>query len=227
MYSGYAWIRSFEITSWCLHRHPIAQGSFTRGCTPQSLHTVTLRMMPSYFQVSETLWCDMSRARCFSVSCFCYAVCFSCNLLLLMTEWIVIESLSGFSLMVPSRRRTWRTGNFSKMDIIFTPSMMLNRHFLLLPIRQGYEDRRTKTVPSSMSNLRDASSAPRSFLSASSGQPDAPNWKLSGTQGIAAFWENSEAPLLPPTRRCNFIHPKQLSPFLERLEVRYPNGEIL
>ena len=26
---------------------------------------------------------------------------------------------------------------------------------------------------------------------------------------------------------CNFIHPKQLSPFPERLELPYPNGEIL
>ena len=27
-------------------------------------------------------------------------------------------------------------------------------------------------------------------------------------------------------RRCNFIHPKQLSPFPERLELPYPKGEI-
>ena len=59
------------------------------------------------------------------------------------------------------------------------------------------------------------------------GQPDAPTWKLSGTQGTSAFWENSEAPLPHPMRRCNFIHSKQLSPFPERLELPYPNREIL
>ena len=31
----------------------------------------------------------------------------------------------------------------------------------------------------------------------------------------------------PPRPRCNFIHPKQLSPFPERLELPYPSGEIL
>ena len=31
----------------------------------------------------------------------------------------------------------------------------------------------------------------------------------------------------PPKRRCNFIHPKQLSPFPERLELPYPSEEIL
>ena len=28
-------------------------------------------------------------------------------------------------------------------------------------------------------------------------------------------------------RRCSFIHPKQLSPFPERLKLPYPNGEVL
>ena len=72
----------------------------------------------------------------------------------------------------------------------------------------------------------DAPSAPRSSWEAG-GQPDAPSWKLSGTEGTSAFWENSEASLPPPLRRGNFIHPKQLSPFPERVELPYPNGEIL
>ena len=32
---------------------------------------------------------------------------------------------------------------------------------------------------------------------------------------------------LSQKRRCNFVHPKQLSPFPERLELPYPSGEIL
>ena len=111
-----------------------------------------------------------------------------------------------------------QTGNFSKMCIILTLSMMLHRHFLLLPIRQGYEDRRTKTVQSSM---------PHQQRDPLGKQPDAPTWKLSGTQGSSAFWEKSEAPLPLPKRRCNFIHPKQLSPFPERLELPFPEEEIL
>ena len=37
----------------------------------------------------------------------------------------------------------------------------------------------------------------------------------------------SEPPSPHPKRRCNFIHSQQLSPILERLELPYPNGEIL
>ena len=43
------------------------------------------------------------------------------------------------------------------------------------------------------------------------------------------FWERIEAPLPPlrPRPRCNFIHPRQLSPFPERLELPFSNDEIL
>ena len=37
----------------------------------------------------------------------------------------------------------------------------------------------------------------------------------------------AEAPLPPPRPRCNFIHPKQLSPFPERLKLPFPGDEIL
>ena len=36
MYSGYAWIRSNVIGSWCLHRHSIASGGLTRCCMHSS-----------------------------------------------------------------------------------------------------------------------------------------------------------------------------------------------
>ena len=72
----------------------------------------------------------------------------------------------------------------------------------------------------------DAPSAPRSSWQAV-GQPGVPTWQPSGTEGTSAFWEKSEAPL-PFTKRIrNFIHPKQLSPFPERLELPFPDGEIL
>ena len=70
----------------------------------------------------------------------------------------------------------------------------------------------------------DAPSGPKSSWQAV-GEPDAPTWKLSGTQGTSPFWEKSEAPLPHPKRRCNFIHPKQLSPFPERLKPPYPDEE--
>ena len=72
----------------------------------------------------------------------------------------------------------------------------------------------------------DSSSAPKSSWQAI-GKPDAPTWKLSGTQGTSAFWEKPEAPLPHQKRMCNFFHPKQLSPFPERLELPFPDGEIL
>ena len=43
----------------------------------------------------------------------------------------------------------------------------------------------------------------------------------------SAFWENSEAPLPSPKRVCNFIHSKQLGPIPERLELPFPEEEIL
>ena len=130
MYSGYAWIRSSVITPWCLDRHSIATGGLAQCCTLQILHMVTLRMIPTYLQVCETLCCDMScTSACFLVTCFCYAV------FLLQTFTsddgmdLSLEALHGFSLMMPSGKRTWRTGNFSKMGIISTPSMILHRTY--------------------------------------------------------------------------------------------------
>ena len=45
----------------------------------------------------------------------------------------------------------------------------------------------------------------------------------------AYFWERLEAPLPPlwPRSKCNFIHPQQLSPFLERLELPFSSDAIL
>ena len=57
------------------------------------------------------------------------------------------------------------------------------------------------------------------------GQPDAPTWEL--LQGTASLWERTEAPLPHPKRRCNFIHPMQLSPFPERLKLPFSSEDIL
>ena len=72
----------------------------------------------------------------------------------------------------------------------------------------------------------DPPSTPKSSWQAV-GEPDAPTWKLSRTDGTASFWEKTEASLPHPQRRCNFIHLKQLSPFPERLELPFPSEEIL
>ena len=54
-------------------------------------------------------------------------------------------------------------------------------------------------------------------------------WEPTRPQVKAHFWERIEAPLPPLWRRptCNFIHPRQLSPFPERLELPFSNDEIL
>ena len=59
-------------------------------------------------------------------------------------------------------------------------------------------------------------------------QPDSLPWKPTRSQDKAYFWERIEAPLPPlrPRPKCNFIHPRQLSPFPERLELPFSN-EIL
>ena len=58
-------------------------------------------------------------------------------------------------------------------------------------------------------------------------QPDALPWEPIGPQGTASFWERTEAPLPPLRPRCNFIHPRQLSPFPERLKLPFSCEEIL
>ena len=77
----------------------------------------------------------------------------------------------------------------------------------------GYKDYTSKQkLP------EEAPSAPRP-----TGQPDAPTWDMIGYP----FWERTEAPLPPPRIRCNFIHPKQLSPFPERLNLPFSYDETL
>ena len=72
----------------------------------------------------------------------------------------------------------------------------------------------------------DTSSLPKSSWQAV-GEPDAPTWKLSGTQGTSAFWENRKHQCLPKKRVCDKIHPKQHGPFPDRLKLPYPDEEIL
>ena len=53
-------------------------------------------------------------------------------------------------------------------------------------------------------------------------------WETAKPQDKACFWERIEAPLSPlrPRPKCNFIHPRQLSPFPERLELPFSNEVI-
>ena len=46
-------------------------------------------------------------------------------------------------------------------------------------------------------------------------------------QDKAYFWERNEAPLPPLQPRCNYIHPRKLSPFPERLKLPFSSDEIL
>ena len=60
-------------------------------------------------------------------------------------------------------------------------------------------------------------------------QPDSLPWEPTRPQDKAYSWERIEAPVPPsrPRPRCNFIHPRQLSPFPERMELPFSNDEIL
>ena len=49
-------------------------------------------------------------------------------------------------------------------------------------------------------------------------QPDTVSWEPMRPQDKAYFWERIEEPLPPLRPRCNCIHPRQPSPFPERLE---------
>ena len=63
----------------------------------------------------------------------------------------------------------------------------------------------------------------------SSRQFDSLPWTPTRPQDKASFWERIEAPLPPlrPRPKCNFIHPRQLSPFPERLELQFSDDEML
>ena len=58
-------------------------------------------------------------------------------------------------------------------------------------------------------------------------QPDFLPWEPTRPQDKAYFWKRNAAPLPPLQPRCNFIHPRQLSPFPERLKLLFSNDEIL
>ena len=60
-------------------------------------------------------------------------------------------------------------------------------------------------------------------------QPDSLPWEPTRSQDKGYFWERIEAPLPPlrPRPKFNFIHPRQLSPFPERLELPFSSNEIL
>ena len=90
-------------------------------------------------------------------------------------------------------------------------------NFPMLVQGPGHKDYFSKQKPP-----EEAPPAPRS-----AGQPDALPWEPIGPQGTASFWERTETPLPPLRPRCNFIHPKQLSPFPERLELPFSSEEIL
>ena len=53
-------------------------------------------------------------------------------------------------------------------------------------------------------------------------------WETAKPQDKAFFWERIEAPLPPlrPRPKCNFIHPRQLSPSPERLVLPFSNEVI-
>ena len=77
----------------------------------------------------------------------------------------------------------------------------------------GYKDSTSQQKLS-----EEAPSAPRSAL-----QPDALTLEPIGPRVPASLRERTEAPLPPPRPRRKFIHPKQLSPFPERLELPFPS----
>ena len=60
-------------------------------------------------------------------------------------------------------------------------------------------------------------------------QFDSLPWEPTKPQDKAYFRERTEAPLPPsrPRPKCNFIHPRQLSPFPERMELPFPSDKIL
>ena len=116
--------------------------------------------------------------------------------------------------MSRSRRPTWRTGFVQAMIL---PTNKDLRNFLRLCRAQA-----TKATSPNQNYVMMHPSAPRP-----AGQLDALPWERTEPQGTAYFWERNEAPLPPSRPRCNFTHPRQLSPFPESLKLPFSSEEIL
>ena len=87
--------------------------------------------------------------------------------------------------MMPSRERSWRTGNFSKMGMILKPTDDATQAPRLAADSTRVRRSENKDGTVKREQPLDAS-APRPSWQAV-GQPDAPSWKLSGTHGTSAF----------------------------------------
>ena len=104
---------------------------------------------------------------------------------------------------MPSRKRSLRTGTFLQMGIISTPIDDATQALLLAA--GSTRVRRSENKDGTVKQIWDAPSAPRSSWQAV-GDPDAPTWKLSGTQGTSALWKNWKAPLPLPKRMRPFCY---------------------
>ena len=114
---------------------------------------------------------------------------------------------SGSRSEIRSKRLSWRSGSSSEVTLLTDRTLWIS----LCPTAQT-------TV---LAVLRNPEFRNNSIL------------YLGNPRGLKIrlffFLERIEAPLptLRPWPKCNFTHPRQLSPFLERLELPYSNDEIL
>ena len=138
----------------------------------------------AYFLNKVTLFCDVSTCALFPrVFSFVDNCVFPCGCVLLMSGWIC------------QRKPFWITSKNGYV-LVMIPKVTLwkipLRQFLRLMSQRLYVVQKTKIVPLSTNRLW-------THLQHRMGQPDAPSWELQRRS--------------LPKRRCNFLHPKQPSPF--------------
>ena len=176
---------------------------------PESPHVCVENDSYELLVSCDTVTTNHARARRFSVSAL-VALCLLSRPRILMAEWTCrIRSATR------SRKLILKSGNWLMMDQDVTPWKTQRKQFLVPLIPLCFLKAESRDSALKYEQLLDTSSAMKSSWQAV-GEPDAPTWKLSRTQGASLLWEKSESPLPHQKCACNFTQPKQLSPFPER-----------
>ena len=199
----------------CLHRsRQFILGALRRA--QKLLRLVALSVSPTIVDHDSTNFVK-TVSLCYVVECmYVFAfklICFDQSFFgatfavhLICQVGFVIGNPSGSRLEILGRKRSWKNGSSSMMSIL------MNRPLLDDPVFQStdYID----CIPG-------ATRIPK--------QCDPGPCETTILRDQPYFWERLEAPL-PPLRsrpKCDFIHPQQLRPFPERLELPFSSVALL
>ena len=192
-FSGYASTRSNMITSWCLDRHSIASRSLARRYTHLCIRLTALRAISACFLNCETLCGDMLRMCAVLANILFYQqrqfFLVVCGHRFSMTSWVCqwkpFWIPVGDTIQKAYLEEWQRVDDGSKSD----PGEYSLRAGPFVADSRRHQRAENSDCVIKYEQPLDAQSAPKSSWQAV-GEPGAPTWKLSGTEGTSAFWGN-------------------------------------